>query len=288
MGAATDVGEAVDAVAGRDHLLHDGRSGLPGRPVAARQDPRLRAGHERRAQRSATGGAEHCGPVALVGVRVGEHPVDVRGVVVVFEDRRPAEYRAQTGATGRLFPKPDDGPWLDHDFRNWRKRNFRPATEVETTACTGPSAGRRSHRGDRSRRSPAYDLRHSFASLLIHEGRPLMEIADQLGHSVEALLRHYAHVIADGRPAADPGRARDRQGAGQGGPRMTQMRPQTPPSADRAPLGRPTKPLTTSYGVPMERKTGKTILFPGKKRKSPLSDSNRRPLPYHHAAGDSG
>jgi hypothetical protein len=36
-------------------------------------------------------------------------------------------------------------------------------------------------------------LRHSFASLLIHEGRPLMEIAGQLGRSVETLLRHYAN-----------------------------------------------------------------------------------------------
>lgn len=42
-----------------------------------------------------------------------------------------------------------------------------------------------------------YDLRHSFASVLIHEGKPLMEIAEQLGHSVETLLRHYAHLIAE-------------------------------------------------------------------------------------------
>ena len=43
-----------------------------------------------------------------------------------------------------------------------------------------------------------------------------MEIAERFGHSVETLLRHYAHLMANGRPAADPGRARDREGAGQG------------------------------------------------------------------------
>jgi hypothetical protein len=43
-----------------------------------------------------------------------------------------------------------------------------------------------------------YDLRHSFASLLIHEGElSIVEIANQLGHSTETLLRVYAHVIAE-------------------------------------------------------------------------------------------
>jgi integrase len=49
-----------------------------------------------------------------------------------------AEYRAQTGATGLLFPKPDDAPWLDHDFRNWRQRNFRPATEAIRLVAARP------------------------------------------------------------------------------------------------------------------------------------------------------
>jgi integrase len=103
-----------------------------------------------------------------------------------------AEYRAQTRGTGLLFPKPDGGAWLDPDFRNWRKRSFRPATEAIGLVAARP-----------------YDLRHSFASLLIHEGRPLMEIADQLGHSVETLLRHYAHLIAEmaGQPPIPAERA---------------------------------------------------------------------------------
>jgi integrase len=43
-----------------------------------------------------------------------------------------------------------------------------------------------------------YDLRHSFASLLIHEGRhSIVEIAAQLGHNPTTCLSTYAHVIAE-------------------------------------------------------------------------------------------
>ena len=43
-----------------------------------------------------------------------------------------------------------------------------------------------------------YDLRHSFASLLIHEGgHSITQIAEWMGHSPATLLSHYAHVIAD-------------------------------------------------------------------------------------------
>ena len=43
-----------------------------------------------------------------------------------------------------------------------------------------------------------YDLRHSFASLLIHEGKhSIVQIAEWMGHSPATLLTHYAHVIAD-------------------------------------------------------------------------------------------
>ncbi len=43
-----------------------------------------------------------------------------------------------------------------------------------------------------------YDLRHSFVSLLIHEGRlSIVEIARQLGHSPTMALDTYGHVIAN-------------------------------------------------------------------------------------------
>jgi integrase len=150
------------------------------------------------------------------------------------------EYRARTHTTGLLFPKADGGPWLDHDFRNWRKRNFRPATEAIGLVAARP-----------------YDLRHSFASLLIHEGRPLMEIADQLGHSVETLLRHYAHLIAEmaGQPpipaerAIAKARARARPGMSRtddvSSVNSSAPRPRdAPKKRDSAPPGRPQKRRT--------------------------------------------
>jgi len=48
---------------------------------------------------------------------------------------------------------------------------------------------------------PPYDLRHSFASLLIHEGRTALEVAAQLGDSVEVLLGVYAQVFAEIGPS---------------------------------------------------------------------------------------
>jgi hypothetical protein len=40
-----------------------------------------------------------------------------------------------------------------------------------------------------------YDLRHSFVSLLIHEGRSVVEVARQAGHSPTMTLDVYAHVF---------------------------------------------------------------------------------------------
>jgi integrase len=53
-----------------------------------------------------------------------------------------------------------------------------------------------------------YTLRHSFASLLIHEGRlSVIEIAAQLGHAPTTTLDTYAHVIAELRDAPRIGAA---------------------------------------------------------------------------------
>jgi len=40
-----------------------------------------------------------------------------------------------------------------------------------------------------------YDLRHSFASLLLHKGRSVIYVARQLGHGAELTMRTYGHVI---------------------------------------------------------------------------------------------
>jgi integrase len=85
-----------------------------------------------------------------------------------------------------LFPgATPQRPWRDHDYRNWRKRHFRPAA----TDAGVPSAR-------------PYDLRHSFASLMLHEGRVgIVDLASQLGHSPTMTLNTYGHVIAELREA---------------------------------------------------------------------------------------
>ncbi len=40
-----------------------------------------------------------------------------------------------------------------------------------------------------------YDLRHSFASLLLHEGRSVIYVARQLGHDARLTLTTYGHVM---------------------------------------------------------------------------------------------
>jgi integrase len=45
------------------------------------------------------------------------------------------------------------------------------------------------------KRSTPYALRHSFASLLLHEGRSVVYVARQLGHDARLTLSTYGHVI---------------------------------------------------------------------------------------------
>jgi integrase len=77
-----------------------------------------------------------------------------------------------------VFPRRDAGAWSESDYRNWRRRVFKPAAQA---------AGL-----DRAR---PYDLRHSFASLLLHQGMSVVEIAAQLGHQPTVTLDTYGHVI---------------------------------------------------------------------------------------------
>lgn len=82
-----------------------------------------------------------------------------------------------------LFPSRAGSFWRGTDWRNWRKRAYRPAAEAVGIDGARP-----------------YVLRHAFASLLIHEGRmSVVDIAAQLGHSPTVCLDTYAHVIAEQR-----------------------------------------------------------------------------------------
>ena len=88
--------------------------------------------------------------------------------------------------------------WRATDWRNWRKRIYKPVATAVGIDGARP-----------------YDLRHAFASLLIHEGRlSVVEIAAQLGHNPTVCLDTYAHVMAEERDGEhDQRRGADRAGA---------------------------------------------------------------------------
>jgi integrase len=99
--------------------------------------------------------------------------------------------RARRSATkrGLVFPSPRGRPWTPDRWRNWRRRTFRAAAEAAGLEGTRP-----------------YDLRHSYVSLLIAEGRSVLEVARQAGHSPLIALNVYGHVFdeheLDGRRSA--------------------------------------------------------------------------------------
>jgi integrase len=84
-------------------------------------------------------------------------------------------------AAGELvFPTRFGTGWDEDDWRNWRDRVYRPAAEAAGLTGTRP-----------------YDLRHSAASLWLHEGRTIIEVATWMGDSGQMALSTYLHVMSD-------------------------------------------------------------------------------------------
>jgi integrase len=81
-----------------------------------------------------------------------------------------------------VFPAHDGELWSHDDYRNWRRRTYKPAA-----AAAGLEAAHRR----------PYDMRGSFISLMIYEGRNVVEVAELAGHTPETCLRYYARVFRD-------------------------------------------------------------------------------------------
>lgn len=101
------------------------------------------------------------------------------------------DYRMRCGRPGDadlVFPGHDGAPWSEPAYQSWRRRAFRRALDAAGVERARP-----------------YDLRHSFASLLLHEGRSVIYVARQLGHDARLTLTRYGHVIEelDGSPNTD-------------------------------------------------------------------------------------
>ncbi len=136
----------------------------------------------------------------LPGQKTARPPRSIPLLCVLRTDLR--EYQLACGRSeGLIFPGAGGMPWRASDWNDWRSRAWQPACEAIGLATITHTAtvvdGK--HKATRNYCGPVpYHLRHSFASLLIHEGRhSLVQISEWLGHSTATLLANYAHVVAD-------------------------------------------------------------------------------------------
>ena len=87
-------------------------------------------------------------------------------------------WRVEAPKNPLVFPAHHGGPWPLPAYQSWRRRAFRRALVAADALEATP-----------------YTLRHSFASLLLHEGRSVIYVARQLGHDARLTLTRYGHVI---------------------------------------------------------------------------------------------
>lgn len=96
-------------------------------------------------------------------------------------------YRKSLGrvAASSLIISSDGAPWTKSDWNMWVADRWRPACRA---ASIDPVPR-------------PYDLRHSLASLLLHEGRRDHYVARQMGHSTTVLHSTYEHLIEEYKDA---------------------------------------------------------------------------------------
>ena len=84
----------------------------------------------------------------------------------------------RTRSSGSSSSSATGAPCTLAAYQSWRWRAIKRAIEA-----AGLDHGR------------PYDLGHSFASLLLHEGRSVIYVARQLGHDGRLTLSTYGHVM---------------------------------------------------------------------------------------------
>ena len=158
--------------------------------------------------------------------------VGERTLMVNAPKTGPAAQRAAAGAAASRTSRPGGGAqgtpdedalvFPGHDGERWALGGVQ---ELGAQAPRGPQAPGQSTRGGQPgpvrpggdqrpacRTATPYTLRHSFCSLLLHEGRSVIYVARQLGHDAKLTLSTYGHVIdeledAPRMPAEDAIRA---------------------------------------------------------------------------------
>ena len=112
-------------------------------------------------------------------VRHRSQPRTVRLLAPLAQDLR--EWRLASGRPDDrtpVIPALDGAGMSENAFEMWRSRAWTAALTAAAAPYQRP-----------------YDLRHSFASLLLHEGRSVIYVARQLGHGAALTMKTYGHVI---------------------------------------------------------------------------------------------
>jgi integrase len=113
--------------------------------------------------------------------RYRSEPRSVRLLTPLAQDLR--EWRIRSGRPGDdrpVIPALDGGFMTQNGFNKWRAQVWAAALAKVGVPYQRP-----------------YDLRHSFASLLLHEGRSAIYVGRQLGHSPALTQKTYGHVIEE-------------------------------------------------------------------------------------------
>ena len=108
-------------------------------------------------------------------------PRTVRLLAPLAQDLR--EWRLASGRPGPeafVIPGLDGGEFTSDAYDLWRSRVWADALTAVGLDYQRP-----------------YDLRHSFVSLLLHEGRSVIYVARQLGQSPALTMSTYGHVIEE-------------------------------------------------------------------------------------------
>jgi integrase len=115
-------------------------------------------------------------------------PRSVKLLGALAQDIREYYVAAGEPVSQRSILQAEDGTlWTKSNWNMWLQDRWRPACR---TVGLDPMPR-------------PYDLRHSFASLLLAEGRQPQWVARQLGHSAAVLHSTYAHLIDEFEEATD-------------------------------------------------------------------------------------
>lgn len=111
------------------------------------------------------------------------------------------EWRLLSGRPAKsalVFPAADGGPWTTEAYKDWSRpeSGARKKTNPRKPSRIAGAFHRAVENGDVDCGRP-YDLRHSFASLLLAEGRTIHYVAAQLGHGPDLTLKVYGHLFAE-------------------------------------------------------------------------------------------